>query len=277
VTLAAEIGPDLQLLAPEGRCRSVACSVFLGCDPCVLSRFFHGPIRAGRADWAARKLIGIPETDGVSPSFRGIAYAQPPVGPLRWKPPRPLAPAPGPIDATRFAPACAQGDGPALAGGPAAWPRRWGPNPPRPADTAQISEDCLYLNIWTPESIIFSRAEAVAQAMVWIDGRLERRTATRMSRTTWEPFWQGKALSSFSINYRLGLLGFLAHPGATWSRARAAGQGLLDELAAVRWIKARDRAHFGGDPSQIALAFWGSGPGGTDIGYCRRDAAGEEL
>lgn len=255
MTLAAEIGPDLQLLAPKGRCRSVACFLFFSAATlafCPVSSMAQsGPVvRIGQSE-----LIGIPETDGVS-SFRGIAYAQPPVGPLRWKPPRPLALAPGPIDATRFAPACAQGDGNAQ------WYRSvaqaMGAEPTMISGPAQISEDCLYLNIWTPGPSS-SPAQKPLPVMVWIHG------GSNANGYAHEPNYMGTILARqgvvvVSINYRLGLLGFLAHPAL--GQDASGQQGLLDQLAALRWIKAQI-GHFGGDPSRITV--FGESAGGTDI------------
>lgn len=202
-------------------------------------------------------LLGIGEADGVA-SFRGIAYAQPPVGPLRWKAPQPLADRAATVDATEFAPACPQGDGNTR------WYRRvaaaMGADPAVVPPIARLSEDCLYLNIWTPQP----RVGAGLPVMVWIHG------GSNENGYSYEPNYRGRPLARqgvvvVTIAYRLGLLGFFAHPalGSQKDWAAAGGrQGLLDQIAALRWIRAHIAA-FGGDPANVTV--FGESAGGTDI------------
>src|SRR5262249_9154200 len=124
--------------------------------------------------------------DGTLAVFRGIPYAAPPIGALRWKPPQPTPTWPNVRDATAFGPACPQGDD--TIGGKLAW-----------------NEDCLTLNIWTP------KLDGKAPVMFWIHcgGLVQGGSAL--------PFYDGGKLAAagvvvVSINYRLGPLGFLAHP-----------------------------------------------------------------
>ena len=177
--------------------------------------------------------------------FRGIPFAQPPVGALRWKPPLSAAKWKGVRDATRFGPACVQ-------------PK------PRAAsiyswDLPAISEDCLTLNIWTP-------AEAKnAPVFVWIHG------GALSGGSGSEPLYDGtkfaeRGIVYVSINYRLGVLGFLAHPAlSAESRRNISGNyGLLDQIAALEWVKA-NIASFGGDPSNVTIA--GESAGGLSVMY----------
>jgi para-nitrobenzyl esterase len=201
---------------------------------------------------AGQTVIGMREADGIA-SFRGIAYARPPVGALRWKPPQPQAARTGRVDATAFAPACPQGEGNTR------WYRRlaraMGVDPVVVPAIAGISEDCLYLNVWTPQPTAGQRLPV----MVWIHG------GSNENGYAYEPNYLGGPLAGqgvvvVSIAYRLGLLGFFAHPALG---ADASGrQGLLDQIAALRWVKAHIAA-FGGDPARVTV--FGESAGGTDI------------
>lgn len=248
-------GHHLPWLAAKGRrmngLRLLLSAVVAASSP-MPSMAQSGPVvRIGQSDF-----VGIPEEGGVS-SFRGIAYAQPPVGSLRWKPPLHLLALPrGPVDATRFAPACAQGDGNTQ------WYRNvalaMGAGPAVVSGPAQISEDCLYLNIWTPHPSTLPARKRLP-VMVWIHG------GSNANGYAHEPNYMGTMLARqgvvvVSINYRLGLFGFFAHPAL--GQDASGQQGLLDQLAALRWIKAQI-AHFGGDPAHITI--FGESAGGTDI------------
>lgn len=216
------------------------------------------------ATFAGQTVIGVREADGVA-SFRGIAYARPPLGPLRWMPPQPLADRTGTVDASRFAPACPQGEGNAR------WYRRvaqaMGADPALVPPLSQISEDCLYLNVWTPQP----GAGARLPVMVWIHG------GSNENGYPHEPNYRGGVLARqdvvvVSIGYRLGLLGFFAHPALG---ADASGrQGLLDQIAALRWVKAHIAA-FGGDPARVTL--FGESAGGTDIALLAAMPAARRL
>ena len=163
-------------------------------------------------------------------SFTGIPYAAPPVGELRWQPPRPAAPWTSPRDATRPGPLCAQrGDH---------------------LGADSLAEDCLYLNVTSPRR---SAPQSRRPVVVWLhggsfkDGGGHLYPAQRLAG-------QGGVVV-VTINYRLGALGFLAHPlldGA--GPAAASGNfGLADQQAALRWVR-RNAAAFGGDPGNVTLA-----------------------
>ena len=164
-------------------------------------------------------------------AFLGLPYAQPPVGDLRWRAPRPAAPWTGVRPAVAFAPACPQ-RGVSMPGEP----------PPRTA------EDCLYLNVWTP-----AKPKGRLPAIVWIHGGGWTNGATAL------PLYAGDALAArgvvvVAIAYRLGALGFLAHPALSAEDGGSSGDyGLMDQVAALRWVR-RNIAAFGGDPGNVTIA-----------------------
>ncbi len=221
----------------------------------VLLATYETAIAAPVVRLGPQVLVGVAEGHGVA-SFRGIAYARAPVGALRWKAPQPLPTRRGRVDATRFGPACPQSDGNA----------RWYRNVAKAMGGAaeaitgpeRIDEDCLYLNIWTasPRALPLGKRRPV---MVWIHG------GSNENGYAHEPNYRGAQLARrgvvvVSLNYRLGLLGFFAHPAL--GKDASGRQGLLDQVAALRWVKAHiDR--FGGDPARITL--FGESAGGTDI------------
>jgi para-nitrobenzyl esterase len=171
--------------------------------------------------------------DGTVRVFKGIPYAQPPVGPLRWKPPLPHARWTGVREATEFGPACYQ-------------------PPPRlsniyAAKPMPLSEDCLTLNVWTPANA------RNAPVFFWIYGGALQSGASR------EPMYDGKRLAErgivvVSINYRLGVLGWLAHPELSTesSRGISGNYGLHDQIRALTWVKENIGA-FGGDAANVTI------------------------
>ena len=165
--------------------------------------------------------------DGVR-SFKGIPYAQPPVGPLRWKPPLLVTAWTGTRDATKFGDDCMQ-------------------KPLSDSRAPGISEDCLTLNVWTP-----TNAERLP-VMVWVYG------GGFVEGSASLPLYDGERLARegvvlVSLNYRTGVFGFLAHRGlAAESPEHSAGNyGILDVMEALRWVKA-NAASFGGDPSRVTV------------------------
>jgi para-nitrobenzyl esterase len=165
-------------------------------------------------------------------AFLGVPYARPPVGQLRWRAPRPAAPWKGVRSAAAFAPACPQ-RGVSMPGEP----------PP------QTREDCLYLNAWTSAM----PAAMPRPVIVWIHGGGWTNGATSL------PLYAGDALAKrdvvvVSIAYRLGALGFLAHPALSAEDGGSSGDyGLMDQVAALRWVQ-RNIAAFGGDPTNVTIA-----------------------
>ncbi len=169
--------------------------------------------------------------------FRGIPYAAPPVGPLRWRPPEPPEPWAGVRVADSFGPVCPQ---------PASASAMNGVDLP-------MSEDCLTLNIWTGPG-------EGRPVLVWIYG------GGFFAGTGANPLFDGtnlarKGLVVITFNYRVGALGFLALP----EFVRGSGNfGLLDQIAALRWV--RDNiAAFGGDPDRVTIAGESAGAGSVDF------------
>lgn len=187
--------------------------------------------------------------------FRGVPYARPPVGDRRWRAPGAPASWRGERDATSFAPACPQGGGAAAYYRRAA--RRLGRDTTAAPGLGPTSEDCLYLNVWTAAT---GEAEA-APVLVWVHGGAGTGGAGS------DPLHRGRALAKrgvvvVTLNYRLGPLGFLAHPvlSAEDPRGVSGNYALLDLVEALRWIRRNARA-FGGDPARVTLA--GQSAGGT--------------
>ena len=166
--------------------------------------------------------------DGVR-RWLGLPYAAPPVGDRRWRAPTAARPWSGVRAATAFEPACLQ-TGVSMPG----------ETPP------SVSEDCLYLNVWAPE-----RAKA-APVIVWIHGGGYANGATAM------PLYAGDRLAArgvvvVTIAYRLGPLGWLAHPDLSAEAGSSGDYGLMDQIAALAWVK-RNIAAFGGDPANVTIA-----------------------
>ena len=186
---------------------------------------------AGRVDSVSNALV-----------FEGIPYAAPPVGALRWREPQPVSPWQGVRVADRLGHNCMQHQ----------------PYGDIRADAAGKSEDCLYVNVWTPA---LSGRRAV---MVWIHGGgffagfggEERHNPGPLTR---------KGVVVVTLNYRLGAFGFLAHPAlAADAPSHASGNyGLLDQIAALRWVQ-RNIERFGGDPSRVTI--FGESAGAMSVG-----------
>ncbi len=167
-------------------------------------------------------------SDGDVHAFKGVPYAAPPIGPLRWKPPQPAATWTGTRNATQFGADCMQ-------------------KPATGSRAPAISEDCLTLNIWAPAS-----AERLP-IMVWVYG------GGFVEGSASLPLYDGEALARrgaivVSLNYRTGVFGFLAHRGlAAESPNHSAGNyGILDVVEALRWIK-RNAGAFGGDTTRVTV------------------------
>jgi para-nitrobenzyl esterase len=177
--------------------------------------------------------------------FRGIPYAAPPVSELRWRPPQPPKSWTGVRPASQLDHNCIQHQ----------------PYSDIDAFAAGVSEDCLYLNVWTNSLDTHASRRPV---LVWIHGGgfwagfggEERHNAAPLAK---------KGAVVVTLNYRLGPLGFLAHPAfARESSHHAAGNyGLLDQIAALQWVQ-RNIARFGGDPSRVTI--FGESAGGFSVG-----------
>ncbi|MBN1925196.1 MAG: carboxylesterase family protein [Prolixibacteraceae bacterium] len=164
--------------------------------------------------------------------YKGIPYAAPPVGELRWKPPQPVNPWDGVLEADEFALPCPQFS-PFLPG----------------LLKIKSSEDCLYLNVWTPAQ----ESDEKLPVMVWIYG------GGFALGSTSTPLYNGAALARMgvvvvSIAYRVGPLGFLAHPelSAESASGMSGNYGLLDQIAGLKWLQ-ENIAAFGGDPDKVTI------------------------
>jgi len=185
--------------------------------------------------WGVREYLGIP-------------FAAPPVGNLRWRPPQQVVPWQGARAADRFSPACMQRAQNPSSG---SWNR----------GLINTSEDCLYLNVWTPAASASERLPV----LVWIYG------GGGVSGSTAEPIYDGNAIAKkgvvvVSMNYRVNVFGWFAHPELTKESPRHASgnYGSLDQLAGIQWVKA-NIAQFGGDPSKVTI--WGESGGSRSVNF----------
>ena len=196
------------------------------------------------------KLKGLPGNDPRITVYKGVPFAEPPVGELRWKAPQPPKNWDGVKEAYTFAPIPVQ-DTPGV--GDDLYAREWHVD-----SEIEISEDCLYLNIWTPAK----KADEKLPVLVWYFGG-----GFQWGYTS-EMEFDGERLASrgiivVSVAYRLGALGFLAHPEITKESPEAPGNfGFLDQQAGLRWVY-RNIASFGGDPEKITIA--GQSAGGASV------------
>src|SRR3954471_1322930 len=181
---------------------------------------------------------GIPTAE--TNQYLGIPYAKPPVGNLRWRAPSPVPRWKGPRNATSFGPHCAQTES--------------------PFGSASTSEDCLYLNVFTPNGKNGKGHAKDLPVMVWLHGggmvvgESDDYDPTRLMS-------QGRIV--VTVNYRLGFLGFLAHPALSAEAGGASGDyGLMDQQAALRWVQ-RNIQKFGGDRDDVTI--FGESAGGLSV------------
>jgi para-nitrobenzyl esterase len=167
--------------------------------------------------------------------YRGIPFAAPPVGELRWKPPQPVAAWKGVREAKEFGSACLQKPYPAGSAYQSQLPK--------------MNEDCLYINVWTPAKSPGERRPV----MVWIYGGGFTRGASSISAYDGENL-AGKGVVLVTFNYRLGFFGLFAHPELTSESARHASgnYAMLDQIAALQWVQKNIEA-FGGDPKRVTI------------------------
>ena len=185
---------------------------------------------------------GMANENGTVMAFKGIPYAAPPVGDLRWKEPQPPLPWDGIRDAGEFCASCMQFLRYShLPGGP--WTEEF-------MVQNEISEDCLFINIWTPAK----EATDKLATLVYIHGGAFTEGSGAIDVYDGEELAK-KGIIVITINYRLGAFGFLAHPELTAESPNYASgnYGILDQVAALRWI--RDNISvFGGDPARVTIA-----------------------
>jgi len=187
------------------------------------------------------KLKGA-EKDGVL-AFKGIPFAAPPLGELRWRAPQPVTPWTGVLDATQYKPDCAQ--------------------LPFPSDAAPLgagtSEDCLYANVWRPAAPSAEKRPV----MVWIYGGGFVNGGSSPLVYAGNHF-AAQGIVFVSFNYRVGRFGFFGHPALTQEHLEEphGNYGYMDQIAALQWVQ-RNVAAFGGDPKQVTL--FGESAGGGSV------------
>lgn len=203
-------------------------------------------------------------SDGVA-VFRGIPFAAPPVGPLRWRAPMPAVPWEGTRPAKAFGPDCIQ-PAPATIGAPPPNAR----DAPRSRAPGQ-SENCLTLNIWTKTS---SR-DARLPVMLWIYGGGFQAGSGAIADYDGAHFARSGVVL-VTINYRVGVLGFLVHPELTAEAPyhSSGNYGLLDQVAALGWVQ-KNIAAFGGDPTRVTI--FGESAGSTAINILHASPLGRGL
>jgi para-nitrobenzyl esterase len=224
---------------------------------CVTILGACGKTNAVKSEQSAPQLIaggetltGIQLENGVN-AFLGIPFAAAPVGELRWSPAQPHPARNGIQDATQYGPACPQSQG------NPEWYRMvvegFGGNPSVVPDLENISEDCLYLNVWTPR-----KTTSDLPIMIWMHG------GSNVNGWAYEPNYVGDQLAAkgavvITVHYRLGSLGFLPLPFGDHPD-RGGNYGLSDLIIATEWAK-DNAAHFGGDPDNITVFGESSGAG----------------
>ncbi|MEJ1240551.1 carboxylesterase family protein [Chryseolinea sp. T2] len=179
-------------------------------------------------------------TEGEVSYFKGIPYAAPPVSEFRWRPPQPVKPWKDVRDASKYCADCPQ--------------RQW------PGATAKTSEDCLFLNLWTPAS---SARKSKLPVMVWIHG------GAFVAGSGSDPGSDGTSFAKQNVvlvtfNYRLGRLGHFAFPALSKERPDEykGSYAYMDQIAALKWVK-ENIAAFGGDPDNVTI--FGFSAGGVSI------------
>ena len=193
---------------------------------------------------------GVVKTDAGSVSgidqnglrvYLGIPFAAPPTGDLRWRPPAPVQPWDGVKETTVFSPSC--------------------PEPLSPGSPVNMSEDCLYLNVWTPAQ----SSDEKLPVMVFFYGGAFGQVAPFGTMAVYNgTTLAGKGVIVVTTNYRLGVLGFLAHPRLDNESPnnRSGNYGILDQVAALQWVQ-RNIGAFGGDPSRVTI--FGQSAGGESV------------
>ena len=197
----------------------------------------------------AGQLSGQTDSNGVT-VYLGIPYAAPPVGMLRWRPPQPVAPWKGVRQADKFGDSCIQ----IKQGSRLPWTDAF-------MVQNDISENCLFLNVWTTAAGTTKKLPV----MFWIHGGGNSEGSADVA------IYNGKNLARkdvvvVTINYRLGPLGFLAHPALTAESPNhsSGNYGILDQVAALQWVH-KNIAAFGGDPANVTVFGQSAGAGDTTI------------
>jgi para-nitrobenzyl esterase len=196
------------------------------------------------------KVIGVPTpTKGII-AYKGIPFAAPPVGKLRWKEPQPVVPWTGVKTADKY--------------GAAAMQVTWDPNSFygkewRASGSVPFNEDCLYLNVWTPAA---GKTDKKLPVAMWIHGGGYREGFAFEPEMDGGEAWASRGVILVSVTYRLGIIGFFSHPllSAESSHKVSGNYGLMDQAAALKWIR-NNIKQFGGDPNNITIFGQSAGAG----------------
>ena len=228
---------------------AIACAAFLLTDLAT-----YAAIDAVRTDSGG--ILGT-SRGGVT-AFLGIPYAAPPVGSLRWRPPQPPPYRNAAWRADQFGTSCMQSQ-----------PRSRLPWTEEFMTQGPIGEDCLYLNVWTAAK----NASAKLPVMVWIYGGGFTEGSSAIA------VYDGAELAKkgvivVTLNYRVGPLGFLAHPELTRESGTSGNYGLLDQIAALMWVQ-KNIARFGGDPAQVTI--FGQSAGAMSVAALMRSPQAKGL
>ena len=196
------------------------------------------------------RIEGVMDEEGVA-VYKGIPYAAPPVGDLRWRKPQPVQPWQGVRKCDKWGDASLQGG---QQEGSFYWKEFYQDGNP------SMSEDCLYLNVWTPAA---GKQDADLPVMLWIHGGAFQNGFGHEIEFDGDAFAK-EGVVLVSINYRLGMCGFLAHPLLTAENGgKGSGNyGLFDQLAALKWVK-KNIAAFGGNPDNVTV--FGQSAGGGSV------------
>ena len=200
----------------------------------VVALFLCAPLQAQVVPVTGGSVRGS-EWNGGGYLFRGVPFAAAPVGALRWKPPQPVVPWTGVRDATAQPASCIQND------------QGW-----NYSDFVIGKEDCLTLDVRTPS------LSGKLPVLVWIHGGSNRAGGPNdivLSDV-------GKQVVIVGVRYRLGIFGFLSHPALTAEQGASGNYGIMDQIAALRWVHA-NIARFGGDPANVTIA--GESAGSQDV------------
>ncbi|HEY4214972.1 MAG TPA: carboxylesterase family protein [Steroidobacteraceae bacterium] len=220
--------------------RGITWVLAAGCMAAFALSSAHAAVEMAKTDTGTVKGVS---ADGIT-AFKGIPYAQPPVGNLRWRPPQPAAKWKGVRNAKDYGPDCMQ--------------------EPFPGDAAPLgvtpAEDCLYVNVWVPGA---AKTGAKLPVMFWIYGGGFVNGGASPAVYDGSKFARdGVVLVSF--NYRLGKLGFFAHPALSKEQPDfpAVNYTMMDQVAALKWVR-RNIAAFGGDPKNVTI--FGESAGGGSV------------
>ena len=196
------------------------------------------------------QVIGVPTPTRGIIAYKGLPFAAPPVGNLRWKEPQPIVPWTGVKKADTYGAAATQTpwDPQSFYG------REW-----RASGSVPLSEDCLYLNVWTPAA---GQTDKKLPVAMWIHGGGYREGFGFEPEMDGGEDWASRGVILVSVTYRLGILGFFTHPllSAESAHGVSGNYGLFDQVAALKWIK-NNIAQFGGDPSNITIFGKSAGAG----------------